>query len=126
MLMPTSNAYAIRGGLIAFALSIISGILLPITFLLCATESTLRSDLLVPVCLAVILVKCLFAVPIGVWLGWHVGEKKTADPSFMFWNHCKQLVYGFLQQRSYRTIFSVITLLIAVKFGFWLYVYLSG
>jgi hypothetical protein len=124
--MPNTKTYAIRGGLIAFALSIISGILLPITFLLCATDGTLRLNLLIPVCLAVILIKCLFAVPIGAWLGWQVGEKISADPNFRFWNHCKQLVVGFLQQRSYRVILSVIVLLTAVKCGYSIYVYLSG
>jgi hypothetical protein len=124
--MQLTKAYAIRGGLIAFALAVISGILLPITFLACATDSTLRLNLLVPVCLAVILVKCLFAVPIGTWLGWHVGEKTAADPNFRFWAHCQQLVRGFLKQRAYRAVLTVVILLTAIKCGYSIYVYLAG
>jgi hypothetical protein len=124
--MPSSKSYALRGGLIAFALSVISGILLPITFLLCATDGALRAELLVPVCAAVILIKCLFAVPIGIWLGWHVGEKAAADPNFRFWAHCKNLIGGFLQQRAYRTILSVIVLLTAARCGYSIYLYLSS
>lgn len=119
--MPTSKTFAIRGGLIAFALSVISGILLPITFLLCATDSPLRPNLLIPVCGVVILIKCFFAVPIGAWLGWHVGEKTKADPDFRFWKHCKQLAGGFLQQRAYRVILVVIITLTALKLAYWVY-----